>query len=182
MENSEETPVKEVKEEKKKKGSFLKSVFSFFLTIAVMAGSYYLFTTVFKKERIILVKEYGEVFYKEEDTSYTQTLTDETEIKNKTFVKTEEGEAQVTLPDNSLISLDKNTEIQINYDKDSTTINQVIGNTWNRIGKTLKKRDYSVSAPSALATVRGTKYWVQVIDISYSNVYVHKKGPLHNNC
>ena len=47
MENSEETPVKEVKEEKKKKGSFLKSVFSFFLTIAVMAGRYYLFSTGF---------------------------------------------------------------------------------------------------------------------------------------
>jgi len=60
-----------------------------------------------------------------------------------------------------MISIDKNTEIQIILDTTSTQIIQLAGNTWHRIKKLGSNENYQVETPTALATVRGTKFGVE---------------------
>lgn len=109
-----------------------------------------------------LIKESGEVFFKEGTNSYTQLDADEKDLPSESFVKVGTGAAHVLLSNNSLISLDNNSEIQIKTDSTGTNINQLAGSTWNRVKKLTSGESYKVQTPSALATVRGTKFGVEL--------------------
>jgi hypothetical protein len=109
-----------------------------------------------------LIKESGEVFFKEGTNSYTQLDADEKDLSSESFVKVGTGAAHVLLANNSLISLDNNSEIQIKTDSTGTNINQLAGSTWNRVKKLTSGESYKVQTPSALATVRGTKFGVEL--------------------
>src|SRR3990167_4117051 len=83
-----------------------------------------------------LVKETEEVFYKKDNGEYQQVTVEDTEVPNGSFVKTgESGLAHVILPDESMISLSKSTEMQINYNSSKTSIIQTLGSVWYRVQK-----------------------------------------------
>jgi|GEM_PF-2555726 len=108
-----------------------------------------------------LIKEFGEVSYKEE-SEYISLTTDEKMLANNSFIKVGDGQAHVLFANNSLLSIDSNSEVQINFKNGNTDINQLAGNTWNRVKKLTSNESYTVTTPTALATVRGTKFGVEL--------------------
>ncbi|MFQ5492745.1 MAG: FecR domain-containing protein [Candidatus Dojkabacteria bacterium] len=122
-------------------------------------------------DSFILVLEEGEVFYKTSG-EYIQLDSDEIKLESGTFVKTGDGLAHVILADNSLISMDKDTEMQVSFDDEGTDIQQLIGNTWHRVQKLSSDQEYEVETPNLLAAVRGTKFGVNVAGSDDSEVFV----------
>ncbi len=114
------------------------------------------------KDMITLYWESGEVFYTNKraqevklDKDYSSTV-----IQTGTYVRTAEGSAYVLFPDNSMMSIDKNTAVTIEYSKEKISILQTLGNTYHRV-KTLESgQQYEVRTPGTLAAVRGTKFAV----------------------
>jgi hypothetical protein len=121
-----------------------------------------------------LYKESGNVSYKgENDSSYTELKEDQLSLKNKSFVKTgADTDAHIIFNDNSMISLDQNSEIQIVYDGQNRDIIQSAGNSWHRLQKLTQGNTYQVETSNTLATVRGTIFGVKVEDNKESSVYV----------
>ncbi len=122
---------------------------------------------------ITLVKESGGISYKAtESDQYTQLTDDQVTIKNGSFIKTDaDSYARVFLPDNSLVSIDESTEIQINYQDNNTDIQQLIGKTWNRVQTLSNGGEYKVETPNTVAAVRGTIFGVGVDDDNHSRVF-----------
>jgi hypothetical protein len=140
-----------------------------FLLIIITGGIYFMRSPSVQKELllnkeekvILLYKENGDVSFKIPNANNFEKLaTPSTVIPNLTIVHTDTGNASVLLPDNSLISLDKNTEITINYTESKTSIYQSFGKTYHRVEKLLSGDTYQVQTPGTLAAVRGTKFAV----------------------
>lgn len=96
---------------------------------------------------------------------------DEAELFDGDKVKTDEtGLGYIIFSDNSLISFDKDTEIEINEYRDEDgsfviRIKQIIGRTWSRIENLLgKETDYEVETFNTVASVRGTKFGCDVTE------------------
>lgn len=87
-------------------------------------------------------------------------------------IKTGDGSVDVRLPDGSQISVDKNSEIKINFDKDTTRIDQAVGKTWHRLKNLAGVATYEVVTPTTVAVVRGTKFGVENMDSALSLIYV----------
>ena len=121
-----------------------------------------------------LYKEEGQISYKADaNSSYQDLREDEIELADKSFIKTSVGAlAHVIFNDNSMISLDENTEIQVNYSGTSRDIAQTSGNTWHRIQKLTDNSAYQVETSNTLATVRGTIFGVKIEDPTQTSIYV----------
>lgn len=108
-----------------------------------------------------LIKESGTVSYKNtESDQYKNLDSDQIILQNNAFVKTTDSYAHVIFADNSLMSIDVNSEIQITVKDSETTIDQVLGNTWHRVEKLVPGKEYTVTTPTSLAAVRGTKFGI----------------------
>ena len=127
-------------------------------------GIIFLFSKLVSKKPLtfLLIRENGDVFYKQLPGDYQKVTTDEMSLPNKSHVKTLEGQAHLILPDNSLVSLDKNTELQVEIQDNSTYITQLLGNTWHRIEHITKGKAYQVETPNTVAAVRGTTFAVEI--------------------
>ncbi len=112
---------------------------------------------------ITLYLESGDVSFKSPTGGDFQKVTaSSTPIENESIVKTgKDGHASVLLPDNSVISLDINTEITINYTSEKVSIFQSLGTTYHRVETLLTGSSYQVETPGTLAAVRGTKFAVK---------------------
>jgi len=74
-----------------------------------------------------------------------------------------ESSASIALYEGEIIRLEENTEISIEkLTKESVTINQNSGSTWNKITKISGIEDYSVKTPTTVATVRGTGFGIKI--------------------
>ena len=124
-----------------------------------------------KPSTFMLIKENGKVQYKTA-ADYTELNDKQVELPSGSFVKTADGGAQVLLADNSLLSLDKNTEVQIKADGGKTDLLQLAGNTWNRVEKLTSGNGFRVETPSIIAAVRGTEFGVLVAGEQQSDVFV----------
>ena len=118
----------------------------------------------------VLVEE-GNVYFGD-GTKYTHITESEIMLPNNTFVKTEEGYAQIILNNNSVISLDKFTSIQITSEINKTKISQLYGNTWHRIQELAKIGEYRVESNNTIAAVRGTIFSFSVDKEGNSEVEV----------
>lgn len=108
-----------------------------------------------------LFKESGKVYFKKDTASSYQLMTEnQMPIDNGFYVKTEDGLAHVVFPDNSMMSVSENTEIEITFTGNKTTILQSIGDTYHRVQKLQAGAEYEVRTPGTLAAVRGTKFAV----------------------
>ncbi|OGM05529.1 hypothetical protein A2125_00820 [Candidatus Woesebacteria bacterium GWB1_43_5] len=131
--------------------------------VAVIVGGY-LLVKKSAQASITIFKETGEVMHKPDGGDYATISSDELNIPNRSFVKTGgDGLAHVILPDNSMISLSTNTEMQINYNE-KTNIIQSLGNAWFRVQKLAGKGEFTVKTPTSVATVRGTIFGVEMED------------------
>ncbi|MDQ5962578.1 MAG: hypothetical protein QG653_385 [Patescibacteria group bacterium] len=115
-----------------------------------------------QKEQIVLYKESGFVAWKGESVvDYINVEVDEIILPNNVYVRTaEDGRGYVILPDNSVISLDRNTEIFISYNSKKVSIKQLLGSTYHRVESLVSGKEYEVRTPGTLAAVRGTKFGV----------------------
>jgi hypothetical protein len=172
--NSLKNPEKLKKTKKSKKNLWIIVIAILLLLSVILVGLYFvnnLFnstksssnsTSTGQTGNFTLIKEYGEVFFKEGLNSYTQLDADEKNLPSESFVKVGNGLAHVLFANNSLVSLDSNSEIQIKTDATGINIDQLAGSTWNRVKKLTSGESYKVKTPSALATVRGTKFGVEL--------------------
>ncbi len=111
--------------------------------------------------QIMLYRESGDVSFKAQtENDFTLLTAPSIPITSMTLVKTGEGKASVLLPDNSLITLDANTQIVVTYTPTKTSIYQLFGRTYHRVEKVLSGGTYEVETSGTLATVRGTKFAV----------------------
>ncbi|HLD03799.1 MAG TPA: FecR family protein [Candidatus Dojkabacteria bacterium] len=115
--------------------------------------------------KAVLVREYGDIYYASDRDSYQLLNTDEIEIDFGTYVKTGSGKANIILPNNSVIYIDENTELKVEFNYETFDIQQFIGNTWHRI-RNLGGTSYEVTTPNAIAAVRGTIFGVRVEEVN----------------
>lgn len=126
------------------------------------------------QDTALLTKETGDVQYKLPNAeSFVSLDSNEVKVPTGTSVKTgDESLAHVVFPNNSLMSLSKNTEIVLNFEDGKINIFQILGNTWHRVEKVLQGQSYTVETPTTLATVRGTEFNVGMLPDGGAEVYV----------
>ena len=74
-----------------------------------------------------------------------------------------ESSASIALYEGEIVRLEENTEISIEkLTRESVTINQNSGSTWNKITKISGIEDYNVKTPTTVATVRGTGFGIKI--------------------
>jgi len=93
----------------------------------------------------------------------------EMDLYESDSVKTgEDSSAQILLFKGSIIRLDSNTEVTlkeiIEGEETSVTIQQDTGRTWSTIQKISGIDDYEVQTPTAVASVRGTSFDVNITE------------------
>ena len=111
--------------------------------------------------KAVLVRDYGDVYYAADRNAYQLLNAEEIDIDFGTYVKTGTGKASIILPNNSVIYIDENTELKVEFNYETFDIRQFIGNTWHRI-RNLGGTSYQVTTPNAIAAVRGTIFGVKV--------------------
>lgn len=141
------------------------------LTVIILVVVFVLNSRKAEAVKFMLIKESGSIEYKIAG-EYTKLDDDEIELPSGSFVKTGDGVAHILLQDNSLISLDNNTEIQLKIENEKTDLLQLAGNTWNRIEKLSSGNGYQVQTPTTIAAVRGTEFGVLVPESEQSDIFV----------
>ncbi len=128
----------------------------------------------------------GEVYFREPtQDNYEQINSAEKLVVSDTFIKTSLAYAEVLLPDNSLISIDKNTELQISYQDGKTSIRQFFGSTWHNVQKLVENKTYEIETSTAIAKVKGTSFKISndlqesVIKVLEGAVGISQKLPEH---
>lgn len=158
----------------------VKKVLVILLVIFVVIGAIF-GASLFVKEKqesakFNLIKEAGSIHYKKlaEDT-YIELNESEIDLESGYFIKTDENSfARIFLPDNSMISLDEKTEIELQFNGNSVDINQLIGKSWNRVQTVTNGGSYTVNTPNTIAAVRGTIFGVGVDNDDHSRVFVEE--------
>jgi len=161
--------VQEEKPEKKQGKLYLLALLPILILGIILGTAVFFFNPQSKQKTadsksitFTLIKESGKVEFKKSIENYQTLENDEIDLPSKSFVKTSEGEAHVVFGNNSMLSIDKNSEVEIIVDNQNTLINQLSGSTWNRVKKLTGSENYQVETPTALATVRGTKFGVEL--------------------
>ncbi|HJY63220.1 MAG TPA: FecR family protein, partial [Ignavibacteria bacterium] len=111
--------------------------------------------------KALMIVEYGDVYYSYDNQNYLKVEVKEFDIRSGVYVKTGIGKAHIVLPNNSVLTVDEETNILLNYNPGSIDILQIIGNTWHRV-KNLGGTGYNVKTPNAIAAVRGTEFSIRV--------------------
>jgi len=115
------------------------------------------------------------------DSAY-RTAANNMELKQGYSVRTlADSQATIIFLDSSVMRLDQNTEITLTridtaQNTSSITVTQSSGNTWNRVVRLSGISDYEVQTPTAVATVRGTAFSVDVAAESTISVVKGKVG------
>ena len=142
------------------KNSFPKKLFFVVVTVVILTlifVSLWFLSAGKYVESAELYVESGSAFIKENlDDSYVPILGTAVEVVDQTYIKTEQGSFHVVFPNNSIMTLDENTETQINYADGSMNIIQESGSSWHRVKNILEGESYNVETSNTLATVRGT--------------------------
>jgi len=113
--------------------------------------------------KFTVVKETGVVSFKSNESEFQTLEQSELELNSGSFIKTDENStAFIFLPDNSLITLDPSTEIQVNIEPQKVNIEQFFGNTWHRVQTVQNGGEYNVKTPTTIASVRGTIFSISV--------------------
>ena len=147
-------------------------IFGAILFVMALALTAYTFAQQ-NSYKYVLYKESGTVYYKQEGQEY-QTLNDEeVELNGVTYIKTESDSiAHVLFPNNSLMSVDENSEVKVEYTPQDTTVFQLLGKTYHRVKRLLQDQSYIVVTKSAVAAVRGTKFGVILGDDNTATILV----------
>jgi len=150
------------KENKLNKKNLITIMILIILTLGIGTGIFFITKPKSSPNiQFTLVKESGVVSYRNNESDQYKTLdSDQIVLQNNAFVKTTDSYAHVIFVDNSLMSIDVNSEVQITVKDFGTTIDQILGNTWHRVEKLAHGKEYTVTTPTSLAAVRGTKFGI----------------------
>lgn len=140
-----------------------------------IVGVGFLFLLPKKTDEFTLYKEKGVVYYKESGSEYKKLEQDTIKLKEGSFVKTEDGYAHVLFSDNSMVSIDKNSEIEFaKIQKNEKDLTQIVGNTYHRIQKLIGNKTYRVKSLTTIAAIRGTKFNLNVQNKNNSSAFVNE--------
>jgi hypothetical protein len=126
------------------------------------------------KSSFTLVVVEGEVEYKAPgEDNYSSVSGGEIELDSGSFVRTLDNPAEIVFSNENSLSIDANTEMQVEDEDGSTSIKQFFGKTWHRVMNLTGTAQYQVETPTAVAAVRGTKFGVIFTkDVEESQVLV----------
>lgn len=142
----------------------MKKIIIGFVILGVIICAGYIFTTLKNKNssEIYVFIESGNILIKKNaNSSYSPASEKKTLVTTGSYIKTELGLAHVLFPNNSVLSVGENSEVEINYTKQKTSIAQLMGDTYSRVEKLTSGDSYEVSTNGTLAAVRGTKFAVR---------------------
>ena len=130
----------------------------------VVAGGVYMYHNkreALKPTYAIVYVEQGTVSARAAGSDHYELITaNQKEVVSGTFIKTDFGYGYVLLPDNSIVTIDAHTELQLVFQTSSTSIIQILGTTYHRVQALTKGSTYEVVTPTTVASVRGTKFGV----------------------
>lgn len=175
MTNISSTPEKTTTSNQKNK-KLIQAQLAIILLLMAIIGGLFLYNFLNKKpvKDVLLLKENGLVEYRNNnEQSYTGIEGDEITVANGTSIKTgSDGQAHILFNNNSILSINKNSEIKINFETDQKNINidQLAGNTWSRVKALSGNESFTINTPTALASVRGTKFGVSLDQDNPQNV------------
>lgn len=119
----------------------------------------------YDETQVLLFKEFGDVFFTKPGEAEKKLEIEQIYIPSGTTIRTAEGEAMIVFEDDSLMSIDANSEIKIEFDADDISVLQKAGNVWHRASSMVSdEQSYEVKTPNAVATVRGTIFGIRVRD------------------
>ncbi len=122
-----------------------------------------------EKSSALLVVVKPDVVVERDDGSTFMAETEHDLFPGDNIKTTSTGTGYIIFADNSTISLDINTEIEIDStqnegDAFEIKIKQLAGKTWSRVENLVgKKSNYSVETPNTIAAVRGTIFSCEVL-------------------
>jgi hypothetical protein len=153
------------------------------IIVLILIAFLLLFVFKAKAQNFVLVVEEGVVNYRNSETGdYSKVDSEEAEFKSGTFIKTDENSfAQIYLPDNSIVSLDASTEIQVVLETKGITIDQLVGNTWHRVWELTEGESYDVKTPTTIASVRGTIFSVDFNEEENSSIVLVEENTVEVN-
>lgn len=114
------------------------------------------------KDQVFTVASFTGDVYFGDGVKFTKLTVEETIFPNKTYIKTDNGTAQILLSDNSIINLDSFTNIQIDFETDKLNVKQLYGRTWHRIKDIVSYGEYRVVTDNTITSVRGTIFSVTI--------------------
>lgn len=161
-------------------------IFSCLLTYVILQGGpAKLLKRLFQPGNIIVLVDRGFVYYKESKEDKYKVAKDEEELYEGYWVKTDRGsEAHLVFKDNTMVTLDEETELQIESvatkDSEKTVLKQFLGATWHRI-QNLAGSDYEIVTPNGVAAVRGTIFAVRGADFAEIFVIENDVDVTQNN-
>jgi len=147
----------------------MKQLVSFFFVLVIFAGvAFFVLKNRDLGATAIIIPTANTVQVTYPDGS-SSDVHEQLEIPQGTSVKTDSnGEATIIFADNSVLTMDFNTEIKLTEiptpESSSTSIFQLVGNTWSRVQSVTEGGSYEVETPSLVAAVRGTSFGVGVED------------------
>jgi hypothetical protein len=95
-----------------------------------------------------------------------QSATNEMKLNVGDSIKTGNGEATLILLEGEVMQLEPNTEITLDLvSKKKISLTQKSGETWNKVTKISGVREYQVTTPTTVATVRGTEFLLGMGDM-----------------
>ncbi|MFQ5493065.1 MAG: FecR domain-containing protein [Candidatus Dojkabacteria bacterium] len=105
--------------------------------------------------------------------------TNQVEIREGDRVRTDDSATgYIVFEDSSVITLDKNTDIEISaYDENADgnlliNIEQFLGRTWSSVQSLFGSADYSIETSNTVASVRGTEFGCEVTVLGVTTCYV----------
>ncbi len=167
------------KDEKKKKSSFPILIIFICIAIPLLVGliilSFFLYKKYFEvtpknKDYSALLVVLKPNLSVDRDGKEITDLGEQFNLEQGDKVKTNEnGQGYIIFPDNSSVSIDINSEVQIDEVKETDNsfvvhLSQLAGRTWSRVENLFHKgSDYQVQTPNTIAAVRGTQFGCDVI-------------------
>lgn len=160
----------------------LRLIISIIVIVCIIGVAWFVFISDYakaEKPKAQLIIESGTVQIKHMEESWINAE-DGMYLYESDSIKTGDNSyASIIFFQSSIIRLDSNTEVTIkkllnDIEKTSVTIQQDSGRTWNTISRISGIDDYNVETPTAVASVRGTSFNIDVDEEGISVVKVIK--------
>lgn len=107
-----------------------------------------------------------------------QPATNEMKLQIGNSIKTGNGEATLILLEGEVMQLEPGTEVTLDLvSKKKISLTQKSGETWNKVTKISGVREYEVTTPTTVATVRGTEFLLGMgqMEVAEGNVEFERK-------
>lgn len=108
-----------------------------------------------------------------------QPATNEMQLDVGDSVKTGNGEATLILLEGEVMQLEPGTEVTLDLvSKKKISLTQKSGETWNKVTKISGVREYEITTPTTVATVRGTEFLLDMneMEVAEGDVEFERKS------